>query len=137
MSIISSQNHIDVLIFHSFCALHNQILRNSVSTEPVFWSRELSFKSLTPNTWAMWPSLTWSKWNMDEICGLKFYLSYVDMPQEANSWFWKDLEYNIFAARNVLSKISCPRFCHFYHTCITGVHTSQLRKWNHDMRIPA
>ena len=49
----------------------------------------------------------------------------------------------IFAARNkyVLSKISCSRFCHFYHTCIvvlpTRSHTSQLRKWNHDMRIPA
>jgi hypothetical protein len=31
---------------------------------------------LTPNTWAIRPSLTWSKWNMDEICGLKFHLSY-------------------------------------------------------------
>jgi hypothetical protein len=28
------------------------------------------------------PSLTQSKWNMDEMCGLKFHLSYVDMPQD-------------------------------------------------------
>ena len=40
-----------------------------------------SYLYLTPNTWAILPSLTWSKWNMVEICGLKFHLSYVDMPQ--------------------------------------------------------
>ena len=40
---------------------------------------------LTPNTWAIQPSLARSKWNMDEICGLKFQLSYVDMPQD---FFW-------------------------------------------------
>ena len=31
---------------------------------------------LTPNTWAIRLSLTQSKWNMNEICGLKFHLSY-------------------------------------------------------------
>ena len=37
---------------------------------------------LTPNSSAIQPSLSRSKWNMDEICGLMFYLlSYVDTPQ--------------------------------------------------------
>ena len=30
--------------------------------------------SLTPNTWDIQPSVTWSTWNMDEIFGLKFHL---------------------------------------------------------------
>ena len=46
------------------------------------------FKVLTSNTWTMRPSLTRSKWNMDENCSLKFHLSYVDMPQDCS---WKFL----------------------------------------------
>ena len=38
--------------------------------------------TLTPNMWAIRPSLARSKWNMDKICGLKFHFSYVDMPQD-------------------------------------------------------
>ena len=40
---------------------------------------------LTTNTWAIWPSLLWSKWNNDDICDLKFHLSY------ATRIFWKFL----------------------------------------------
>ena len=54
----------------------------------ISWKRTVPFKGLTPNRWAIRPSLTPSKWNRDEICGLKFHLSYVDMPQEL---FWKFL----------------------------------------------
>ena len=39
-------------------------------------------RHLTPNMLAIQPPLTWSKWNEDEICGLKFYLSYVEMQQD-------------------------------------------------------
>ena len=49
---------------------------------------QLHSDDFAPNTWAIRPSLTRSKWNMDEICGLKFHLSYVDMPQD---FFWKFL----------------------------------------------
>ena len=40
----------------------------------IFWDL------LTFNTWAIRPSLTHLRWNMDEICGLKFYLS--EAPQQ-------------------------------------------------------
>ena len=29
---------------------------------------------LTPDTWAIQPSLSWSKWNMNEICSLNIHL---------------------------------------------------------------
>ena len=54
-----------------------------------------SYLYLTPNTWAILPSLTWSKWNMVEICGLKFHLSLVfccynclDLPWEKFFQVW-------------------------------------------------
>ena len=44
-------------------------------------AQKVTLRALTPNTLAIQPSLTWSKWNMHEICGLTFHSSYVDTPQ--------------------------------------------------------
>ena len=52
-----------------------------LSYDPNVWSF-----CLTPNMWAIRPSLTQSKWNMEEICGLKLHFSYLDMPQD---FFWE------------------------------------------------
>ena len=41
----------------------------------------LLFTVLTPNTPLIHTSFTYSKWNMGEICGLKFHLIYVHASQ--------------------------------------------------------
>merc|ERR1712008_444882 len=49
---------------------------------PVIYSSRLSTPrrvGLTHNTRAIHTSISWSKWNMDEIIGLKFHLPYYHM----------------------------------------------------------
>ena len=60
----------------------NWIYPDRNSGKVVDLSLELIFRrmNLTPNMWATQPSVTWWKWNMGEIFGLKFHLSYVHTP---------------------------------------------------------
>ena len=70
------------------CIICTNILCNSSWIfSPVFWSIILVRKIEWVYTWAIRPSLTRSKWKMDEICGLQFHLSYVDMPQFPSFFF--------------------------------------------------
>ena len=68
------------------------VLQKPRSNQAIYFFRQqvgaMHASSLTSNMWAIRPSLAWSKWNMEEICGLKFQLSYVDMPQ---NFLWKFL----------------------------------------------
>ena len=45
----------------------------------IFIQRGLKWHRLTPNTPLIHTSFTYRKLNMDEICGLKYHLSYVHM----------------------------------------------------------
>ena len=48
--------------------------------ESLIWSSDTHQYLSTHSIWENQPYLTWSKWNMDEIFGLKYHLSCAHMP---------------------------------------------------------
>ena len=105
------------MIFLRFCALHNDMLRNSVSTEPVFWSKELSFSSLKKQK--LIPTFSASHW----LLSCQLACAWNTKSQQTNFASAYLIFYHIWLKSNQKTiRLPYARFVYFYPIFHCGLY---------------